>query len=492
MKAKKVLAMLMASAMIMGTSVTAFAAGTKPVATDAEKVTIQNVESGATLTAYQIIDASYDQYGFTGYVWASGTSDAGTKVTDAEQQVTSNMITALAKDPSGLTKKENFNPTTDKLEVGTWMILVTPPTENPEKIYNPMIVSVYYNVQGTGQENTVTGGTVNADDNWELKTTDAYAKSTKITIEKKVDDEDKFAEVGSEVGYTITGTIPSYSAEYTKVVYKITDTIKNGLEYTEAAPIVKVNGDTLTNGDQYTYTNNGNSFVIEFKESYVKSLANATKEARAVEVTYKAKVTAAAITKIGENEVTLDYTHKPGESTSAKKDTEYTYTFELNGVVEKVDEQQNGLAGAEFTLYKDEELTEIFNTCVTSQDNNYTINFSGLDADGTYYLKETKAPNGYSINDHIYKITFGDFKYEGDDSENGKLLSYKVYVDGEEAANINYGTPATNVGEQVVNTKLSSLPSTGGIGTTIFTIGGCAIMVTAAGLYFATRKKTEK
>ena len=42
------------------------------------------------------------------------------------------------------------------------------------------------------------------------------------------------------------------------------------------------------------------------------------------------------------------------------------------------------------------------------------------------------------------------------------------------------------------DTKLSALPSTGGIGTTIFTIAGCLIMVTAAGLFFASRKKANK
>ena len=44
----------------------------------------------------------------------------------------------------------------------------------------------------------------------------------------------------------------------------------------------------------------------------------------------------------------------------------------------------------------------------------------------------------------------------------------------------------------IPNTKLSTLPGTGGIGTTIFTIGGCAIMIAAAGLYFASRRKENK
>ena len=47
-------------------------------------------------------------------------------------------------------------------------------------------------------------------------------------------------------------------------------------------------------------------------------------------------------------------------------------------------------------------------------------------------------------------------------------------------------------GYNIVNTHLTALPSTGGIGTTIFTIGGCAIMVIAAGLFFATRRKSVK
>ena len=85
----------------------------------------------------------------------------------------------------------------------------------------------------------------------------------------------------------------------------------------------------------------------------------------------------------------------------------------------------------------------------------------GLEEDD-YWLKETAAPLGYTID------------------ENGT----PVTVEENETSNV-------FVKEDVLNTKLSSLPSTGGIGTTIFTIGGCAIMVTAAGLYFATRKKEQ-
>ena len=89
----------------------------------------------------------------------------------------------------------------------------------------------------------------------------------------------------------------------------------------------------------------------------------------------------------------------------------------------------------------------------------------GLDV-GTYYFDEIIAPDGYSINTNDSQVNVSKTEPEG-----------KVVV---------YGST------EMTDTKLSSLPSTGGIGTTIFTIGGCAIMIVAAGLYFATRKKTEK
>ena len=492
-KVKRILSVIMAMVMVLAMSVPTFA-GTKPVEADAAPVTISNVESGATITAYQIIDANYGDNGFLGYVWAKGMTNAGQTVSNPMEAVTSDMITALAKNPANLEKVNNVVSDQTQLTVGTWMLIVTPPSTNPEKVYNPMVVSVYYNVEKSGDNNTAIGGAVSAKEKWTLATTNAYAKSTEIKLTKTVKSEDKLAEVGESVDFTISGTIPSYSAEYTAPKYILKDKIVNGLEYPEnMAPIVKVGGQVVDRTN-YTFTlaKDKMSFTVEFTSQYISSLASATEEQRAVTVDYSANITEDAITNVAENEADLRYTTKPDEEKDATPSKAYVATFSLDNVIEKVKEDKTALDKAEFTLYRDEDLTNVFKTYKTTTDGN--IKFEGLAGDQVYYLKETKAPDGYSLNDTVYKIEFTDITY---DAKNEKVVSYNVKITnmttGDEATGtIHYGTPADRFATTVVNTKISSLPSTGGIGTTIFTIGGCAIMIVAAGLFFATRRKTQK
>lgn len=99
--------------------------------------------------------------------------------------------------------------------------------------------------------------------------------------------------------------------------------------------------------------------------------------------------------------------------------------------------------------------------------NEGNLTLKGLD-ESEYLLTEIQAPNGYSGG-----VT--------------KTVTIEVNDDGTKPE-VTYGDGSQNI----VNTKLTALPSTGGIGTTIFTIGGCVIMIAAAGLFFATRKKAEK
>ncbi len=541
-KIKRIAALLLALVMVMGMSVTSFAEKKKPTENDSMKVTIENVEAGATFRAYQLIDAAYDPNGggFTGYVWAEGTSNAGQKVTfqneNGEENIvglTDQLVTALAANPSGLTgvnPEGAFDPAQDALTAGTWMILVTPPTTNSVKVYNPMIVSVYYKVDGSGSMGELDSDKLDANTNWTLETTNAFAKSSEITLTKDLDNPQVDTEVmvGQIVPFTITSQIPSYSSEYYKdPVFKISDTIVNGLEYT-GEPQVYVGGVLAVGsqapavssqapaGTQYTLTYNSTSgFEIAFTKEYIHSLAVKSAEDRAVTVKYSAKVLDSAVTKVGENKANVEYSSTPGQ-TATKEDKEYVFTFALHGVFNKVDDANKKLKGAKFTLYVEDKNgsetlkwseTETENLLV-SKVNDYTttddgeIKFKGLDGDKVYYLKETEAPSGYSINDTIYKVTFEFNKpdnYEGADTtytvhvsnnKNDETASYTVTYG--ESHTDQYGQIAVGSATDIPNTKLSSLPSTGGIGTTIFTIGGCLIMIVAAGLFFATRKKSAK
>ena len=497
-KVKKLLAAGLATTMVMGMSTTAFAAtGVKPTAADDLAVTVNNVEEGATITAYQIIDAKYDENGFTGYKWVAG-SKAGNDVTFTDGAVdglTDTYVTGLAANTDNLQPDASLQTGGDgRLEAGTWMLLVT--GSNLDKVYNPMIVSVYYTESGS--DNDMATGTVDANSNWTLATDGAYAKSSDVPVEKTVNDEN--AEVGSTVTFTIQTTIPSYSASST-AKFDVTDTISNGLTYvlpegaTTIAPTVKI-GTKDVPADKYTVTMKGEtSFIVSFNPEYVRTLAAAGTN-RTITITYDATVTEAAITTKAQNDAKVEY------DTGSSTDVEYTFTYEFDGIAKKLGEgaDADGLAGAEFTLYrawtpskegdttKDAaELSDVFGTTTTTKAGGYKINFEGLDADETYYLTETKAPNGYTINSTVYTITFKDIQKD----TNGIVTSYKVLVDGTEIATVKYGQAVENPTLEINNTKISSLPSTGGIGTTIFTIAGCVIMIAAAGLFFASRKKSD-
>ena len=218
-----------------------------------------------------------------------------------------------------------------------------------------------------------------------------------------------------------------------------------------------------------------------------------------------------------------------------KEDEETVYTYQLaflkTGEDTDNDGNPNPLAGAKFGIYKDANCTQLIDV-VTTNANGYAV--SANVESGTYYVKELVAPTGYSLNDKVYVITanwttatttstasetertytttkptedalqvgwikdgtFYSFDEVGEDT-NGYQAAYLKSEKSTTSTKTNFvengdvgGTALLE--EAIPNTKLSTLPGTGGIGTTIFTIGGCAIMIAAAGLYFASRRKENK
>ena len=170
----------------------------------------------------------------------------------------------------------------------------------------------------------------------------------------------------------------------------------------------------------------------------------------------------------------------------------------------------NPLAGATFTLYSDADCTKIAKTVNQSEgtaesDANGNISFTGLD-EGTYYLKETKAPNGYALADQTYKFVItATLGKDGIMTNYSIKTSYKdaTHSDWTDAAEASY-TSTANKGTDgsVTNTitrtdapvvikdaKLQSLPSTGGRGTVMLTLVATAGMAGFLAVYLSSRKK---
>ena len=119
------------------------------------------------------------------------------------------------------------------------------------------------------------------------------------------------------------------------------------------------------------------------------------------------------------------------------------------------------------------------------------MTFTGLDA-GTYTLVETVAPEGFTLDTQPHTVVISA-EYNAD----GTLKSYTITIDGNPGstytATYDNGTikkiDGTSSKTEIVNTKMGTLPSTGGMGTYLFTIIGVVVMAVAAGAFFISRRR---
>lgn len=262
--------------------------------------------------------------------------------------------------------------------------------------------------------------------------------------------------------------------------YVLHDKMSNGLTFDAGSVEVKIGDRTLTLGSDYTLITNpkdGCTFEIEFKE-------NVLKPNDVVIVTYSATLNEKAVIypEPNTNETKLVY----GEGSETTWDKTKTFTYQFDLVKTKTD--NTVLNGAEFKLY--DAKTEGNEIALIDEGNGVyrvataaekaaegfvsatikagKVTIKGLDS-GTYYLEETKAPAGYNV------------------------LAERVEVKIDHAnltATVEGGTYVSG-GVQVINQTGAELPSTGGIGTTIFYVVG-GLLVVAAGVLLVTRKRMSK
>ena len=286
---------------------------------------------------------------------------------------------------------------------------------------------------------------------------------------------------------------------YKEYAVCFTDTLSDGITFDKLDTVEITNGDGSTPQVINNYTLDPNNPQSSFKLSIndVKTCVPDLNKGATITVTYIAHLNEKAyVNTVGggtdnKNSVYLEYSNNPRISTSLDHTPESevrVYTYQLNNTKYHDDDNENNkLEGAGFRLYSGEACNDedeiklkknadgtysrYFGTEDGEEmfsDDKGQFNVKGLDA-GTYYLKETTPPTGYSACDKT-KIVISATHDE-----------HNVNLSGE-----------SNLNNKIINKKAGgiTLPSTGGIGTTLFYVVGGGLMV-AAIVLLVTKKRME-
>lgn len=298
--------------------------------------------------------------------------------------------------------------------------------------------------------------------------------------------------IGADVPYQITGTMPSNIADYTSYKYVFTDTMSKGLTYTANNAKITIGEKDVTSSFKEDVTTKDGSTVVTWTCDNLKGIDGVTlDENTKVVVNYTAKLNENAVlgSAGNPNTVNLTYSNNPnknGEGETGKTPDDKNIVFTYKTVVNKVDQDGKSLEGAAFKLEKKQSDGTYKEVKSFTAGKDTTFTFTGLD-DGDYRLTETTTPAGYNT---ITPIEFTISATHDETADEPKLLTLSGKANTGEAtftADTNDGSLTTDV----VNKKGSTLPSTGGMGTTVLYVAGAAIVV-AAGIGLAIRRNKRQ
>lgn len=482
---KKIGALLVAAVMVLSMCTAAFAA------VKSATITVNNLDTNATISYLEIIVP--DQTTETGWAFANGAADKFKEVFSglSDQQIIWKLIKYAdgnAEVPTGLTlaTATDFQTAMSKVETdlgksykpvsgntitattaGVYAIKATT-TDDANYVYSPMAAFVSFKTY--------------TDVPTELENETVNAKRTTIKIEKSSNETDGVVEINKEVTYTVKTNVPYISDAVANddVNYTITDTI-DGAVYSvndEGKLVVSVKIGTAAPVDRVVnVTENAEGkkqFVLDLSDvARVRTNANAE-----VVITYNAIVKSEVVNNsVKPNDGTPHFTPK----------TNTLYTGKITMTKTDDGKEKVRLANAGFVIYRVDgaktyyaivsrdtektnneyvvtDWTESLDTAKANlimTDSNGEAVVRGLDDSYTYNFKEIKAPEGYSVNTTDSEATWGT----------------------NQTADNRTGTASMS------DTKLNSLPSTGGMGTYLFTIISVVVMAGAAGAFFISRRK---
>ena len=491
-KMKKIMALALSFMMVVAMSVVSFAGEAGNTFTITAPATAHQYE------IYQIFtgDLAEDGTTLSNVKWGvNGTGETGTAVAE-------DVITALTA--------VNSKTDAEKLDVIKGYATLSNPVATISNGATYSAVAGYYLIKD--KDNTVSGT-----DEYTLyivKVVGSFTiepKSEVPSFEKKLKDindstENEYSEwqdsadydIGDEVPFKLEGTVSGKYSEYKQYYFAFHDEQETGLTFNPES--VKVYADNVDiTGKGYTINTaptDGCTFEIVFADLKKAAadnnftVGNGTK----IRVEYTATLNDDAV--LGShgnvNKGKLEFSNNPNQEQGGTPETGETpwdnvIVFTYKVVINKVDSENHPLAGAEFTLTK--KLKNGESKVITSikSEAGTTFTFKGLD-DGEYTLTETKTPDKYNT---ISPITFTvnadhtiTWNGENRDTVLKELTGTKVTGEITFTESVTDGSLSADV----VNNKGSELPTTGGMGTTIFYVVG-SILVLGAAILLITKKR---
>ena len=508
-KMKRIMALMLAAIMMMAMSVTTFAAGTTCSLTVNAKGG-QDLK-GQTINLYKLFDvtesgeAPNKNYAYTVNTQYKDTLTSVLGISaDSKDEAFAEEVTKLGADNT--TGVQNFANTftTEALKSNLTATETSGKiTEESNKTSYTFdnLTAGYYLVYVTGGKE-IQSSLVTVD----APTNTVNLKTEAPSINKTADKET--AEIGQVVKYTVKGAIPDTTG-YDQYQYIIHDTLSKGLDFVNDATGTACEGNSVKVTVAFTGATDASTApttaTIDTKNSKKMSLdlsawvkANQTNKGKEFTVTYYAKVNKAAVVT-EKNQAQLEYGNNPDNTTTTTPSEVKTPTYPLDILKIKQDSTEK-LAGAKFRLYSSEadakanneskaikvspvvagnyvvdpeSTTTEFESVKSIEEKGYNLHVNGL-AEGTYYLVETKAPDGFNklTAPVVIKIT---------KSTDADVNNWTISKDG---------TAENDKIIDIANSTGSLLPSTGGRGAIAFAVIA-ALLVFGVAVSFIRDKRKE-